>query len=85
MEALQIVLEDEGVQQMIDENATAINESSETLVQFSDVIKDHIMENLDQFVEPGNLSDTHDNIKVFTEAAVSHFANELSEDLAANN
>lgn len=82
MEALQIVLEDEGIQSLIDKNSDAIMESSDVLVQFSDIVKEYVMENLEQFVEPGDLASTHENIKIYTESAVSCYANELSEQLA---
>jgi hypothetical protein len=83
MEALQVLLEDAGVQKLIDDNEQAITESSESLVQFSDIIKDQIMENLSDFIEPGDLAATHENIRVFAEAAVCQRAHDLSDELAA--
>jgi hypothetical protein len=82
MEALQIVLEDEGIQALIDENSEAIMKSSDILVQFADVIKEEVMENLGQFIEPGDLATTHENIRIYTEHAVASYANTLSDELA---
>ena len=83
MEALKILLEDEGIQTLIDEQEEAIVKSSELLVEFTDVIKEEVMGNLENFIVPGDLNATYDNIKTFTEASVSSFANSLSEELAA--
>lgn len=83
MEALQLLLEDEGIQKLIDEQEEAILSSSGLLVEFTDVVKEEVMSNLDEFIVPGDLGATYENIKVFTEASVSSFANSLSEELAA--
>ena len=83
MEALQVLLEDEGIQTLIDEQEGVILESSELLVEFTDVIKEEVMNNLEKFVNPGDLGATYDNIKTFTESAIASFANSLSEELAA--
>jgi hypothetical protein len=82
MRALKILLEDEGVQSFIDENEDMLVQGSGVMLEFADVIQEEVMNNLNEFVEPGDLNQTIKNIKVFTENAVASFADTLTTEMA---
>ena len=78
MEMLTTFLENEGVQTLINDNEKAILESAVLFHSYPQVVKDYIQENLDQFIVPGNLEATYNNMVAFTESTVMSLLEELS-------
>lgn len=78
MELLQALLENEVSQQYLNENSELILAASEVFAEFPQVIRDYIRENLDDFIEPGDLEATRENMIIFTDSAVSTLLEELS-------
>lgn len=70
MQLLQTLTENEGVQAHLDSKQSEIMEACASFGEFPQQVKDHIMENLDQFIVPGDLQATYNHIVSFTENAV---------------
>jgi len=81
MKAIKALMEDQEVQTMLSEQKESIDKGTEVLYEFADVVQEHVIENLSQFIGE-SVADTHSNIAYFTEHAVASFADTLSQDLA---
>lgn len=79
MEMLQVLLEDEGVQNLITENEDVIIPASNVFHEFPQVVKDYIQENLDEFIVPGDLKATYENMVTFSASAAANMLNELTD------
>lgn len=78
MEMLQVLLENEDIQNIITENEDVILPASTVFHEFPAVVKDYIKENLDEFVVPGNLNATYENMVTFATSAANNMLNELT-------
>ena len=78
MEMLQVLLEDENIQSLISENEDVILPAANVFHEFPAVVKDYIQENLEEFIVPGDISATYENMVTFTTSAASNMLNELT-------
>ena len=78
MECLQVLLEDKGMQTLLQEKEVDIIGGAEAFHQFPQVVKDYVMENLDDFVG-ATVEETHQNIIEFTETAAFQYLNDIVE------
>lgn len=78
---LEIILEDEQVQNMINEQEELITEGSEMVMEFLDVVKEEVMAHPEKFIVPNDLNATHEGIKVFTEAAIASFMDQITDHM----
>ena len=83
MNAISLILEDTGMQTYINENEAQIVEGTNLMMEFMDVIHEEVTSNPEKFIVPGDVAATHQNIKVFTEAAVASFADQLTNEMVA--
>ena len=81
---LQVLLEDDQMASLITENEEPILEGSEMLMEFMDVIHEEAMSNPEKFLVPGDIKATAEGIKIFTEAAVASFLDQVSDDIVAD-
>ena len=80
MECLSVLLEDKGMQTLLQEKEVDIIGGAEAFHQFPQIVKDYVMENLDDFI--GNtVEDTHQNIVEFTETAGFQFLTDLVDSI----
>ena len=78
MEMLQVLLENEDIQNIITENEDVILPAANVFHEFPAVVKDYISENLDEFVIPGDLKATYENMVTFATSAANNMLNELT-------
>ena len=79
---LDILMEDASIQEMVNEKEVAqmITEGDDALVSFTQVIKDEVQSNPTKFLGE-TVQETVENISVFTEGAISAFANQLTDQM----
>ena len=78
MECLSVLLEDEGMQSLLQEKEVDIIGGAEAFHQFPQVVKDYVVENLSDFVG-SSVEETHQNITEFTETAAFQYLNDIVE------
>ena len=78
MEMLQVLLENESIQNIITENEDVILPAANVFHEFPAVVKDYIRENLEEFVVPGDLKATYENMVTFSTSAANNMLNELT-------
>lgn len=81
MQLLQELCENPAAQACLDAKESEIMEATGAFLQFPQQIKDHIVENLEQFIVPGNLQATYEGMVVFAENAVVGALTGLSEQI----
>lgn len=82
MEYLQMLSESEEGQTFINENQEAILEATEVFHSTPQEVKDYIGENLEQFLVPGDLKATYENMTSFVENTVVQILSNLSEQIS---
>ena len=75
---LSTLLENEGIQNFLTVKEDAILEGAKAFHEYPQVIKNHILENLDQFIVPGDIKATYSRMVSFVESSVSQILSELS-------
>lgn len=80
MEMLQTLLENESIQTIINENENLILENAQIFHDYPQFIKTHIQENLENFIVPGNIKATYENMVQFTESSVVSLLEELTSN-----
>ncbi len=78
MECLTVLLEDEGMQNLLQEKEAEIIGGAEAFHQFPQVVKDYVMENLSDFIG-STVEETHQNIVEFTETAAFQYLTDIVE------
>ena len=78
MGMLEYLCEHELSQSWLAENADIIEDANGILQDLPNVIKEHVMHNLDEFVVAGDLKATFDNIAVFAESSYVSMLEKLS-------
>ena len=78
MEMIQVLLENESIQNIITENEDVILPAANVFHEFPAVVKDYIRENLDEFIVPGDLKATYENMVTFSTSAANNMLNELT-------
>jgi len=84
MELLQTLFEDEKVQSYINSQNDQILKGAGLFSEFPKVIKEYVINNLSQFVDTQDTKITHENICIFTEAAVHQFLSDISDCIVEN-
>lgn len=69
MEMLNALMESEAIQNYVASQETAIQEAATQFSQYPQQVKDHIAENLDEFIVPNDLNATYENIVNFVASA----------------
>lgn len=77
MKVLTALLENESVQQLLTEDEELIVAASGAFEATPEVVKDYIKENLEEFLVPGDVKATYENMVEFT----AEFAKTFLEDL----
>lgn len=83
MSLLSVLMENEGIQTYISENEEVVMEASQALAQFPQVVKDAIYQSLGSLVVEGDVKATYEKMVVFTESAVMHYMDELTNQMVA--
>lgn len=76
---LEQIFEDEDVQNYVDGSAEQIEEAAGIFHEMPQQVKDYIMENLQDFVVPGDLNATYVKMVDFTENVVANSLNDLCD------
>lgn len=82
MEILQSITESEDGQLFINENQEAILEATELFHATPQEVKGYIGENLEQFLVPGDLEATYENMTSFVESTVVQVLTNLSDQIS---
>ena len=80
--ALELLLEDEAMQTLVNEHEEVITEGAEKLMEFMDVVKEEVMAHPERFIEPGDVKATYENVRIFTEAAVASYLDQVTDAIA---
>jgi hypothetical protein len=78
------IFEDEGVQEYVNSQSQQIEEAATIFHNTPEQIKQHIFENLDAFVVPGDLQGTYDKMTTFTANCVEGLLNDLTDTIVSN-
>ena len=81
MKLLSVLLEDEGMQSMVEANETKIVEAANVYDTFPQELKSHMEANLENFVG-ADIPETYANMQSFVEGAVFQLLHELSDEIA---
>ena len=76
MDCLNVLFENEGIQNYISEKENDILAGSNMFHEYPQVVKDHIMENLDEFVG-STIEETHQNMVEFTKSSAFQYLHEI--------
>lgn len=80
LNCLDTLMKNDIVQNLVTENEEIITSGAEVFGEFPQVVKDYVLEHLNTFLD-ADVKTTFENIKVFTEASVSQFMDELSDQM----
>jgi hypothetical protein len=78
MECLNVLFENEGIQNYVSEKEEDILAGANMFHEYPQVVKDHIMENLDDFLGE-TIEETHQNIVEFTASSAFQYLGEIVE------
>ncbi len=81
MSMLQLLAESDAGQMYMNNNEDAILEATDYFHSTPEYVKQFIYENLDQFVVPGDLNATYENVFEFTHSTVVQILENISESL----
>jgi len=82
LNCLDTLMKNDIVQNLVTENEEIIVSGAAVLGEYPQVVKDYVLEHLDTFIDE-DVKTTFENIKVFTEASVSQFMSELSDQMVS--
>ncbi len=80
MDCLNVLLEDEGIQNILESKQEEIIGGAEAFHQFPQIVKDYVSENLSDFIGE-DVASTHQNIVEFTETAAFQYLNDIVESI----
>lgn len=80
LKCLDKLMQNEVVQNLVTENEEIITSGSALLGEYPQVVKDYVLEHLETFIGE-DVKSTYENIVVFTEASVSQFIDELTNQM----
>lgn len=72
------ILESEEYDSFVESNRDAIIEATTNLYGFSDVVKQYVVENIADFIGDGSIESFYENVRMFTESAISSYCHELT-------
>lgn len=79
MELVPVLLENDGIQAYLSENEGSIVDAAKVFAEYPQIVKDHINENLKDFIVPNDMTATYENMVVFVESACAQFLTELTK------
>jgi hypothetical protein len=81
MKCLNVLFEDEGIQNFLQENEGSVVQAANMFAKFPQDVKTHILENIEVFLDE-DVKKTYTNMREFAESAAFNFLHELSSAVA---
>lgn len=79
------ILESEEYSEYMTENDEILEAAKDCILEFPKSLKKYILENLNDFIVPGNLAATEQNIVEFVQGGTHQFIYEIVQQLKGNN
>ena len=80
MDCLKVLLDDTGMQTFLEQHETSIIDGANAFHEYPQQLKDHIVENLQDFVAP-TLDETYENMVKFVETAAFQYLTDIVDSI----